>query len=127
MRTLKHTLLALAASIFVSPAMADADHPAIAAPEHGPLGVMQDHMHDKGEWMLSYRYMRMDMGGNKVGSKSISTADTLQQFMVSPTNMEMDMHMLGAMYGVSSKVTVMAMVPYLNKCMDHTSQQLIFD
>jgi hypothetical protein len=122
MRALKHTLLALLISIFASPSMADADHPAIPAPEHGPLGVMQDHMHDKGEWMLSYRYMRMDMGGTKVGSNSISTAETHQQFMVSPTNMEMDMHMLGAMYGVSSKVTVMAMVPYLNKSMDHVTR-----
>jgi hypothetical protein len=122
MRAIKHTLLALTLSVLTTPALADNSHPDIAAPEHGPLGVVQDHMHKKGEVMLSYRYMRMDMGGNRVGSNSISTAETLNQFPVSPTNMEMNMHMLGAMYGVSDKVTIMAMVPYLSKSMDHVTR-----
>ena len=35
---------------------------------HAPLGVMGDHMHGKGEWMASYRYMSMDMDGLRSGS-----------------------------------------------------------
>ena len=30
---------------------------------HAPISVMGDHMHAMGEWMVSYRYMTMDMEG----------------------------------------------------------------
>lgn len=29
--------------------------------DHTPIGIMGDHNHKKGEFMMSYRYMRMDM------------------------------------------------------------------
>ena len=120
MRLLKHLTLSLSLSaLLAAPSFAhEGETPAIPAAEHAPIGVMQDHMHNKGEWMLSYRYMHMDMGGNRVGSTAISTADTLNQFMIAPLAMKMDMHMLGAMYGISDRITVMAMVPYIDKSMD---------
>jgi hypothetical protein len=65
-----------------------------------PIGVMGDHVHKKGRIMLSYRYMRMEMDGNRSGSDDISTADVLNRFMVAPTNMTMEMHMFGIMYGL---------------------------
>ena len=34
----------------------------IRADSHAPIGVMGDHMHKKGKFMTSYRYMYMDMG-----------------------------------------------------------------
>ena len=111
--TLSTLAIALVALAFLStPSLADADHghPALPAPEHAPIGVMGDHMHENGEWMLSYRYMHMAMGGNRIGTNSITTAETHQQFMVSPLDMDMGMHMLGAMYGLTDKLTVMAMV-----------------
>jgi hypothetical protein len=123
-RTLPPLVIAvLAITALLKPAMADANHqPGIPAAEHGPIGVMQGHMHDKGEWMLSYRYMHMDMGGNRIGSQSITTEETLDQFMVAPTDMKMDMHMLGAMYGISDRVTAMVMVPHIKKSMDHVTR-----
>ena len=39
---------------------------------HAPIGVMADHMHKSGEWMFSYRYMYMEMEGNRDGTNSIS-------------------------------------------------------
>ena len=33
---------------------------------------MGEHMHKKGEWMLSYRYMHMDMDGSRIGTKKVS-------------------------------------------------------
>jgi len=30
---------------------------------HAPISVMGDHMHKMGEWMVSYRYMSMEMEG----------------------------------------------------------------
>lgn len=95
------------------------------ASSHGPLGVMGDHMHKKGEFMMSYRYMRMDMDGNRIGSSRVSPRDIVGTgaapgpFVVAPTRMPMDMHMLGGMYGINNNVTLMAMVSYLDNSMDH--------
>lgn len=82
-----------------------------------PIGVMGAHSHHEGGWMLSYRFMRMEMDGNLDGTDSVSTP--LPGFMVSPLKMTMDMHMLGGMYGVSDDLTVMVMVPILDISMDH--------
>lgn len=38
----------------------------VRADGHAPIGVMGDHTHAAGEWMFSYRYMRMEMGGQRV-------------------------------------------------------------
>ena len=38
--------------------------------DHAPIGVMADHQHQKGEWMISYRYMGMAMDGNRDGFRS---------------------------------------------------------
>ena len=85
---------------------------------HAPIGVMGDHGHKKGELMLSYRYRRMEMDGNRSGSGNISTAEVLKSFPVSPLEMTMEMHIFGAMYGLDNKLTLMAMVPYVDKSMD---------
>ena len=89
---------------------------------HAPIGVMGDHAHQKGEFMASYRYMFMDMDGNRDGTNSISDSEVLQDFMVTPVDMTMDMHMFGAMYGVSDNLTVMAMIPFVSKEMEHLTR-----
>jgi len=40
---------------------------------HAPIGVMGDHTHEAGEWMLSYRYRLMFMDGNRDGTSSPTT------------------------------------------------------
>jgi hypothetical protein len=42
------------------------------ADSHAPLGVMGADTMMKGMWMLSYRYMRMEMDGNLIGEDSVS-------------------------------------------------------
>tara|TARA_A100001015_G_scaffold306648_1_gene401283 strand:+ start:2607 stop:3626 length:1020 start_codon:yes stop_codon:yes gene_type:complete len=79
---------------------------------HAPIGVMKDHTHSEGEWMVSYRFMTMDMGALYQGSTKRSIAEVTSQYMMSPQNMEMNMHMFGAMYAPSSSWTLMAMLPY---------------
>ena len=51
--------------------------------------------------MLSLQYMHMRMDGNRDGTDGVSTADVLAQFPVAPLNMDMDMVMAGAMYGIT--------------------------
>lgn len=113
----------------------------IRADGHAPIGVMGDHMHKKGEWMLSYRYMYMDMAGNRIGTDGVSPqaiASTIPNtypqmtpsgvatppfLRVVPTKMTMQMHMLGAMYAPTDNITLMTMVPILDKDMDHLTFQ----
>ena len=102
---------------------------------HAPIGVMGDHRHKKGEWMTSYRFMRMDMDGNRDGTESLTPeqiATTVPNrffgasgqpptLRVVPTNMTMDMHMVGAMYGLSDRITLMGMTSYKRNEMDHVT------
>ncbi len=87
---------------------------------HAPISVMGDHTHGKGSWMVSYRYMRMDMEGMRRGTDRVSSTAVFDAgFTVTPEKMTMDMHMLGAMYGMTEKLTLMLMVPYVEMEMDH--------
>ncbi len=87
-----------------------------------PVGIMGDHVQKKGTIMFAYRYKRMEMDGNRSGTDDISTADVLERFMVAPTNMTMEMHMFGLMYGLSDDANLMVMVPYIEKSMDHVTR-----
>ncbi|PPT05478.1 hypothetical protein CKA32_004973 [Geitlerinema sp. FC II] len=89
---------------------------------HAPIGVMGDHTHGAGEFMFSYRFMDMHMEGNRDGTDSLSNDEVLEQFPVTPTQMGMQMHMLGAMYAPTDELTLMLMVPYVSMEMDHRTR-----
>ncbi|MBO1254502.1 transporter [Alteromonas sp. 5E99-2] len=111
-----------------SPSVSTVDH-------HAPIGVMGDHTHAKGEWMISYRYMTMDMQDNQLGSSSITPEEIVTTIAnrfanppampptlrVVPLSMTTQMHMVGMMYAPSDTVTLMTMVSYLDKEMDHVT------
>jgi hypothetical protein len=90
---------------------------------HAPIGVMGDHTHGAGEFMVAYRYMFMNMEGNRDGTDNLSDQEVLNQFPVSPVKMDMEMHMLGAMYAPTDDLTLMAMVSYVSKEMDHITRR----
>ncbi|WP_291843821.1 transporter [Maricaulis sp.] len=123
-------LMMSGAMALVASAPAWAHEPdAVRADAHAPIGVMGDHTHEAGEWMLSYRFMRMEMDGNRIGRTAVSPQDIVTtipnvhgmppMLRVVPDHMTMDMHMFGAMYAPSDRITVMAMVNYLENEMDH--------
>lgn len=85
---------------------------------HAPISVMGDHYHKKGEFMMSYRFMPMWMEDNLNTSDDISGAAIYENFMVAPQKMNMNMHMLGAMYAPSNKVTLMLMGNFISNSMD---------
>ncbi len=89
---------------------------------HAPISVMGDHMHGKGEWMFSYRYMHMNMEDLKQGNDNASFDEALTNYMVTPTAMPMNMHMLGAMFAPSDRITLMAMFNYISMEMDHLTR-----
>ncbi len=110
----------------------------IARPDsHAPIGVMGDHTHAKGEFMISYRFMRMGMEDNQIGTDDVSPdeiATTVPNIFfgiegqpptlrVVPTEMTMNMHMIGAMYAPIDRITLMLMGMFLSSEMDHITYQ----
>ena len=85
---------------------------------HAPIGVMGDHRHGAGEWMLSYRYMRMSMQDNLNGTQELTNEAVFADYMVAPQEMSMTMHMVGIMYAPTDRLTLMAMANYLTNDMD---------
>lgn len=86
---------------------------------HAPISVMGDHTHNEGEFMVSYRYMQMDMNSLQDGTKSVSAQKVLDSgYMMTPTKMTMNMHMFGLMYAPTDKTTILVMLPYIEKDMD---------
>jgi hypothetical protein len=104
---------------------------------HGPIGVMGDHFHKKGEWMASLRLANMEMKKNILNGNSISADNILKQLnpfskmpmmmknsesmkmpmnlSVIPKKMTMRMIMFGAMYAPSDKITLMGMAMFNDK------------
>ena len=104
---------------------------------HAPMGVMGDHTHHAGEWMLSYRFMNMTMDGNKQGNTNVSpdqiattvdnpfAANPMQPstLRVVPVEMTTQMHMFGLMYAPTDRMTLMLMANHIRKEMDHITFQ----
>ncbi len=90
-----------------------------------PLNILGTHTHFAGEWMVGYQFMSMDMGGNRQGTNRLSDDDVLQDFMVAPTRMKMQMHMLEVMYAPSDRLTLMLMIPFWQKTMDHVTRSSV--
>lgn len=77
---------------------------------HAPAGVMSDHLHRQGEWMLGYRLQRTDYSSLYRGSKkSDAMALSMAGYSVMPSKMRMEMQMLDIMYGWSNNLTLILM------------------
>lgn len=107
----------------------------IRADGHAPVGVMGEHLHRQGEWMLSYRYGYRDMAGNRAGETELSPeriiADTINRFSgiagqaanlrIVPTKTVIDLHLFGAMFAPADWLTLIAMGVYIEKSMEHVT------
>jgi hypothetical protein len=106
------------------------DHAGHAGHSDAPISIMGDHVHPAGELMFSYRYMYMDMDGMRNGTSDVSSTEVFgtsvapppaPRYMVTPTDMQMEMHMLGAMYAPNDDITLMLMIHHVSKEMDHVA------
>ena len=99
------------------------------ASHHPPIGVMGGEYHKKGEFMFSFRFMKMKMKGNRQGEEELSDYQVISfpnpfamgnmpsKISVVPKEMEMNMSMTSLMYGFNNRVTGMAMLKFVNKNM----------
>ena len=82
------------------------------------------HVHPAGMWMANYKYMHMVQNGLRNGTTNVPAENATPVgnqpfgFMMVPTSMTMDMHMVMAMYGVTDRLTLMGMGTYLENRMD---------
>jgi hypothetical protein len=118
------TTIALSTLLLVIAPAATAQWTSSRPDGHAPIGVMGDHRHEAGEVMLSYRFMHMWMEGSRDGTSAIGDADIVSAtgpygFMATPTEMRMQMHMLGVMFAPADGITLLGMAPYLRSSMDH--------
>jgi hypothetical protein len=85
---------------------------------YAPFGLMMtDHTHPKKELSFAYYYMNMQMRGNRSGTATISDDEVFKNYIMSPNKMQMQMHMLMMMYGVTDRFTLMVMADYLQNNM----------
>lgn len=130
-RSLNHALIAIAAAAGLAlsdhrvlagtelpPQMpaAGMDDSMMGAPGLIPFGIMTG---QAGRWMVGYQFVFEQMDGNLVGSNDISDAQILRRFFATPTDMTMQMHMAMAMYAPTDRLSLMVMLPYSRKDMNH--------
>jgi hypothetical protein len=66
--------------------------------------------------------MPMRMTGNRDGTDELPAASVLARFPVAPLRMQMSMHMVGAMVAPSERLTLMGMLPIIDRAMDHRTR-----
>jgi hypothetical protein len=76
------------------------------------------HTHPAGMWMVNYKFMHTDMRGLRDGTTNVDQSSVgfmrnkPYNYMMIPTSMTMDMHMFMVMYGITERLTLMAMANY---------------
>jgi acetolactate synthase regulatory subunit len=85
------------------------------------VNVLGAHTHLSGQWMIGYRMMFENMDGERNGTHRVSHGKVLEQFMTVPTDMTMQMHMAMLMYAPTDDLSLMAMLPYVRKSMNHVT------
>ena len=70
--------------------------------------------------MISYRFMNMYMSGLTSGTHVESKNDVFVKYLMAPEQMNMQMHMLMGMYGITNRLTAMLMFNYQFNSMDMT-------
>lgn len=87
------------------------------AKDYAPVGMMISHVHEKGQWMLSYRYSMSRLEGNQSGTDKMLDEAVFTNYLLAPSRMNMQMHMLMGMYGLTPRITLMAMFSYMQQSM----------
>jgi hypothetical protein len=82
-----------------------------------PLGVYGAHVIKPGKWLLAYTYGHMAMDGNLVKTDSVSNEALLKRYNVVPVKMDVNMHMVCLMRGMTEDLSLMVMIPYYFKGM----------
>ena len=91
------------------------------ADQHAPAGVMFDHMHKAGEFMIGFRYAHTSASGDMLhGTNKASDQEIINKgckphsCSMTPSDMAMNMYMLDVMYAPTDWMTLMLMPMYMS-------------
>lgn len=103
-----------------SPSLAHETAPLPIPDSHGPAGVMNDHMHKAGEWMLGYRHMVGFTGSDTLDgdTKIDDQALANKGYSMRTDSMVMHMGMLDIMYAPTNWLNLMLMPQFTYMSMD---------
>ena len=90
---------------------------------HAPINIIGDHFHDKGGLMISYRYIVKNMSGNLNGNSEVNIEDIYNSYNLISESYKLESHKVGFMYGISSKINLMASIGFTLKTMDLLSKK----
>lgn len=103
-------------------------HGSPRADDHAPIGVMGDHLHAAGDWMLGLHWMSMRMDGHREGTDRLSSAEVFERttpngshYGMAAKEMTMDHLMAHVMFAPTDWLTLMAMPQYVWTDMDMVS------
>tara|TARA_E500000178_G_scaffold350083_1_gene408285 strand:- start:635 stop:934 length:300 start_codon:yes stop_codon:yes gene_type:complete len=95
----------------------------LRAVDNAPIGVMFDHYHKKGEWMISARQSHIEMSGNIFNGNAISAANVmlmpnslssqLATHPIVPEKINMKMTMMGLMFTPTNKITLTPIINFI--------------
>jgi hypothetical protein len=95
--------------------------PTPLADQHAPAGVMFDHMHKQGEFMVGVRFAYTSAGGDMLnGTKTATDGEIVEKGCVphgcsmTPRSMAMNMWMLDVMYAPTNWLTLMVMPMWMS-------------
>lgn len=105
----------------VAPPKSAADQWSSKRPDgHAPIGVMFDHAHHAGEWMLGYRFFWSHYEGMRQGDHGIASDAVFHlhspmgvPYAATVLDMDMFMHMWEVMYAPTDWLTLMVMPQYM--------------
>ncbi len=81
---------------------------------------MNGHSHKSGLAINNEATKNMHMDGMRQGTDRVSSSEVFaDNYAVTPEDMTMEMHMLGAMYAPTDQLTLMLMANYIDTTMDH--------
>lgn len=83
------------------------------------INVLGTHLHPAGQWMIGYESMFENMDGNRDRTRRLSHSRVLDAYNTVPTDMTMQTHMVTVMYAPTNALTLMGMLPYIRKSMNH--------
>ncbi len=87
---------------------------------HHHSGLMGEHAHFKGEWMISFTSTNTYGQRNLSGTNSVPISQIFDQgYVMASRSMFMQMNMLEVMYAVTDRLMLMGMVDFMIHLMDH--------
>lgn len=88
----------------------------VSADGHAPAGVMYEHMHKAGDFMLGYNVQRLSQDGAYYhgDNKLAANSDLLKPYSMLTQDHDMYMHMLHLMYAPTDNLSLMLMPMYMS-------------